>query len=471
MRVSSSRSVLFVMLAATLSAATARATCGGGGGGGVGGMTPRGGGSEPAQVYHVPWKVVQPGTAAASTPLALYWLPATREEVKGSDLLVSRQLTVYSGQCVGMQLVAPEDTATIEKLGATGKLPAAILVDTEGKVIRQADAVDGKLKVGSVEKMLKDELAAREKAVNSQLDEAKKKAAADKASAIAQYTKVWEQRCLFPSTARKAQRALKDLGVEVKDSELRPIDPDLSPATNAKISKLMARGLQAEMDEHYTEARNLYAAAAKIDAADAIPLRYLGELHRHHTGEWAKARQTFDRLLAMQPDTISRAVALHGLGKMTIHEGEYKKGLRLFEQSIAVFPLAITYRNLAVYWNSEHDHQKAYAYVQQALALEPQDPYNLVFAATYMADNGRADEALRIAKENEALLPASYNLAAIYSLLGNKGKAMELLRRHFYSYERYDAVRAHEMMEARVDYVFESLRGDKEFQELTAKAN
>jgi tetratricopeptide (TPR) repeat protein len=470
MRATPTATVLFAVLLATLSAATVRATCGGGGGGGVGGMTPRSG-SEPAQVYHVPWKVLQPGTPPAPTPLALYWLPATREEVKGSDLLVSRQLTVYSGQCIGMELVAPEDAATIEKLGATGKLPAAILLDTDGKVVRQADAVDSKLKVGAVEKMVKEELAAREKAIGSQLDEAKKKAAADKDGAIAQYTKVWEQRCLFPSHARKAQRALKDLGVEVKDSQLRLSDPDLSPSTSRKIAELMARGLTAEMDEHYTEARDLYLAAAKTDPADAVPLRYLGELYRHHTGEWAKSRQTFDRLLAMQPDTISRAVALHGLGKMTIHEGAYKKGLGLFEQSIAVFPLAITYRNLAVYWNSEHDHQKAYAYVKQALALEPADPYNLVFAATYMADSGRTEEALRIASENESLLPASYNLAAIYSLLGNKGKAMELLRRHFYSYERYDAVRAHEMMEARVDYVFESLRGDREFQELTAKAN
>jgi tetratricopeptide (TPR) repeat protein len=225
------------------------------------------------------------------------------------------------------------------------------------------------------------------------------------------------------------------------------------------------------MDEHYPEARDLYIAASQADPADTMPLRYLGELYRHHTGEWAKARQTFEHLLTMQPDTISRAVALHGLGKMTIHEGQYKKGLGLFEQSVAVFPLAITYRNLAVYWNSEGEHDKAYAFVQQALALEPTDAYNLVFAATYMADHGHAEEALRIAKDNESLLPASYNLAAIYSLLGNKGKAMELLRRHFYSYERYEAVRAHEMMEARVDYVFEKIRGDHDFQELTAKAN
>jgi len=54
--------------------------------------------------------------------------------------------------------------------------------------------------------------------------------------------------------------------------------------------------------------------------------------------------------------------------------------------------------------------------------------------------------------------------------LGQKGKAMELLHRHFYKYERYDDVRAMEKWEARVDYVFSSLKDDEEFVKLTAMA-
>ena len=33
----------------------------------------------------------------------------------------------------------------------------------------------------------------------------------------------------------------------------------------------------------------------------------------------------------MPADPLSRAVALHGLGKMTIHDGEFLKGLHLME--------------------------------------------------------------------------------------------------------------------------------------------
>jgi hypothetical protein len=50
-------------------------------------------------------------------------------------------------------------------------------------------------------------------------------------------------------------------------------------------------------------------------------------------------------------------------------------------------------------------------------------------------------------------VPASYNLAAIYAQNGQRDKALQLLRRHFFQYERYQAVRSKEMMEARVDAV------------------
>ena len=49
----------------------------------------------------------------------------------------------------------------------------------------------------------------------------------------------------------------------------------------------------------------------------------------------------------MPADPLSRAVALHGLGKMTIHDGEFKAGLALMERSMEAYPLALTYRNLA----------------------------------------------------------------------------------------------------------------------------
>jgi tetratricopeptide (TPR) repeat protein len=141
------------------------------------------------------------------------------------------------------------------------------------------------------------------------------------------------------------------------------------------------------------------------------------------------------------------------------------------ESSVQAYPLALAYRNLAVYWNSEGDAAKTGEYVHKALALDPDDPYNLIFAAAYMAGNGQGEEALKIARDNEGLLPASYNLAAIYAQTGQREKALALLKRHFFEYERYQAVRSKEMMEARVDAVFISLKSDPTFVALTSGAD
>jgi tetratricopeptide (TPR) repeat protein len=302
------------------------------------------------------------------------------------------------------------------------------------------------------------------------MESAKAKAkSGDKDGAVTEYRAVLEQKCMFPGKAKDAVKELKKLGVT--DTADVPDSISFDRGVMARVEKTMRQGLNAENSANYVEAERRYLAAHQIDPADPTPLRYLGELYRHHIGDWEKARQTFDAILAMPADPMSRAVALHGLAKMTIHEGDYKKGLGLMEESVRVYPLALAYRNLAVYWNSEGDTAKADFYTQEALKLEPNDPYNLVFAAAFMAGNGHADEALKIARENEKLLPASYNLAAIYAQAGQKDKALALLQRHFYEYERYQAVRSKEMMEARVDAVFASLLQDTQFLALTKDAD
>jgi len=443
------------------------ATCGGGGGGGMGGMS-GGGGGQAQQVYMVPWKLVKAEDAPIKQGLAVYWIPSGPDEVTRSSLRESRTLQMYSQQCVSMGLVDPR-SAIGQKYVPDGKVPAVVMIQSDGTVVGKLESKDGKLRVGDLEKLVDNQMKKMEDSLKEKLESAKSKAkAGDNDAAIAEYRSVYEQKCLFPKRAKDAQKELKKLGVEVAEV---PDAPNFDPAVTAKIEKTMRAGLKAENAYHFTEAERLYQAAHQIDPADPTPLRFLGELYRHHIGDWARARQIFDAILAMPADPMSRAVALHGLGKMTIHEGDFKKGLGLMEASVSEFPLALAYRNLAVYWNSEGDSAKANQYTQEALKLDPTEPYNLIFAAAFMAGNGHADEALKIARENEKLLPASYNLAAIYAQAGQKQKALDLLKRHFFTYERYEAVRTKEMMEARVDAVFASLIQDKDFLALTSGAD
>jgi len=446
------------------------ATCGGGGGGGTGGVGGGGNRTEgPAPaVYMVPWKIWEQ-RAAPNKGLILYWFPASDTELKKSSLRASRILTLYSGQCVTMT-VADAKTPELQPILGDSAVPVAVLANANGTPINKVENTGGKLKVEQVEKLLEAEMKQRETSLDTQLKDAKEKAkAGDNQGAIAVLKPVAEEKCLFPKKAKEAANQLKKLGVEEVGSI--PESPIFDRVQGAKIEAVMRQGLRAEIAERYVTAERLYQRAHQMDPADPTPLRYLGEVYRHHTGEWDKARATFNTILELQADPIARAVALHGLGKMTIHDGEFKKGLSLMEQSVAEFPLALAYRNLAVYWNSEGDLVQGNAYTQKALALDPKDPYNLVFAAVFMAASGHGDEALKIAQANRNLLPASYNLAAIYAQTGHRREALALLQRHFFSYERYQAVRAKEMMEARVDAVFDSLRQDSEFLALTSGAD
>ncbi len=448
------------------------ATCGGGGGGGGGGVSGGSGGGSAPEVYPVPWKIRGPKDPPAKG-LVVYWFPASKDEIKKSSLRLSRTLSLYASQCISMEL-ADGQVANAEKLVGEAKLPVAVIATPDGEPVTRVENKEGKLRVEAVEKVLQAEVKTRETTLDGQLKEAKAKAAAgEKDAAIELLRAVAVEKCMFPKKAKDASKELKKLGVDdsgIADAADYPT-PVFEAPKNARIEAIMVRGLIAENSAQYITAEKLYQRARLMDPADPTPLRYLGELYRHHTGDWDKARATFNEILNMPADPLSRAVALHGIGKITIHDGEFKKGLHLMEESVAEYPLALTYRNLAVYWNSERDLKKGDEYTQKALALDPKDPYNHVFAAVWMSAAGRGAEALKIAGQNFHLLPASYNLAGIYAQNGQRKKALALLRRHFYEYERYHAVREKEMMEARVDAVFDSLRNDSDFLALTRHAD
>jgi tetratricopeptide (TPR) repeat protein len=458
-----------VALLALFFAQSSFATCGGGGGGGGGGMNNGGGGGgSNAPVYVVPWKVA---TTPPAGGLVLYWFPASTNELRNSSLKESRTLSGYASQCVAMQL-ADMKLANADKLIGDSKLPVAVLAKADGTPINKVENTNGKLKVTDVEKLVDTEMKQRKSAVSTQMKDASEKVkAGDKDGAITIYKSVAEQKCLFKKEANDASKELKKLGI----AEIGAIQPVrefiFERRQSVIIERTMKRGLAAELNANYVLATKLYMRAHSMDPADPTPLRFLGENYRHNIGAWDKAREVFNQILDMPADPLSRSVALHGLGKMTIHDGEFKKGLALMERAVEEYPLALAFRNLAVYWNSEGNPIKGNEYTEKALALDPHDPYNVVFAAVFMAANGKKDRALKIARANINLMPASYNLAAIFAQNGKRDQALQLLRRHFYQYERYQSVRAKEMMEARVDAVFESIRTDREFVALTSDAD
>src|SRR5205807_4474882 len=277
------------------------ATCGGGGGGGMGGMG--GGGASGSQTYQVPWRLIQPETPVKEG-LAVYWFPISKEEVEKSSLRESRTLQLYSQQCVTMGIVDVQSTLG-QKYVPDGKLPVALLVQADGTVVTKLENQNGRLKVGDLEKLVESEMKKRESAVKEKMEAAKAKAkSGDNQAAIAELKQIVEQKCMFPGKAKDAVKELKKLGVTDMNAEAMPDGPNFDPAVSAKIQKTMTMGLMAENDAKYTLAQKYYTAAHNLDPNDPTPLRYLGELYRHHTGEWDKARTTFNQILAMPADLL-----------------------------------------------------------------------------------------------------------------------------------------------------------------------
>ncbi len=171
--------------------------------------------SAEAPVTFVPWKVLNPGDEPVSADLILYWIPASREEMRRSALLTSRVLATYAAQCIGMQVIRPDDVIMIDKLGATGKLPAAVITDAAPTVLGSLFGEKGALPAVAVEKLVRDTFDRADRDSDKLLDDARaRRDAGDRDAAAEMYRKVLAERCLFPRKARDAERALKKLAVK-----------------------------------------------------------------------------------------------------------------------------------------------------------------------------------------------------------------------------------------------------------------
>ena len=320
------------------------ATCGGGGGGGGGGMSgggSGGGGGTAPQVYHVPWAAWSSKDAPTVSGLVLYWFPASQDELNKSSLRTSRALSLYAAQCVTMKVADAAQPATQNVLG-DAKPPVAVLATPDGSVINKAEGKNNFLKVEQVEKLVESELKQRETAVDTQLKEAKEKEkAGDKDAAIKLYQSVAGEKCMFPKKAKDAAKELKKLGVAeiagATDDQLFSI-PVFEKRQSALIERTMQRGLVAENNARYLTAEKLYRQAHLMDPAD--PRRCVISANSIATTSAIGTK----RARPSTPFSTCRPIRFRApwrctvLGKITIHEGEFKKGLGLMEQSVAEYP-------------------------------------------------------------------------------------------------------------------------------------
>src|SRR5208282_270676 len=129
-------------------------------GGGRGGITPANG-EETA--YRVPWKIMKVTDPVVGEGITVYWFPSSVDEARRSSLLTSRQLTLYSSQCVSM-VIADSGFDAVQYLLNGSKLPIVVVLDNTGKTIARIDNKGGNLNVEQVEKTIDNEVKQRESA-------------------------------------------------------------------------------------------------------------------------------------------------------------------------------------------------------------------------------------------------------------------------------------------------------------------
>lgn len=159
----------------------------------------------------VPWKVLA-GEERVDAPLTLFWIPASSDELRRSELLTSADLTLFSARCVAMRVVRFDDGARLARLKIGEELPVAVLVDRDSRLLGRVESVDGVLPLTKIEELVRDELNAREGLAEAALDEARRRAdSGELDAALAIYNSLWEQRCVCPRQGKDARRAMKKL--------------------------------------------------------------------------------------------------------------------------------------------------------------------------------------------------------------------------------------------------------------------
>lgn len=163
------------------------------------------------RVTLVPWEVLDPAEPV-DAPLVLFWIPATPDELRRSDLLTSYDLTLFSSRCVAMRVVRFNDSARLATLDVGPEVPMVVLTDREGNVLGRVEADDGELPLAEVEDLVREELDEREAEADALLDRARNRAEArDDRAAMTLYQQVWAERCVCPRQGRDAKRAMRKL--------------------------------------------------------------------------------------------------------------------------------------------------------------------------------------------------------------------------------------------------------------------
>ena len=189
---------------------------------------------------------------------------------------------------------------------------------------------------------------------------------------------------------------------------------------------------QAYAEKDYLRAARLCDEQIALSKAHEIDLLRMKARLMEKSGEPAKARETYERVLAQREYQWARS----GLAKIRMADGDYEQARQMFQTVIAENRYYIdAYDQLALAWQKMGKHEEALNVLERAAKLSPNSvprQRNLGQASLKLGNVGMAEKAFRkcisIGEYSIRKTPDAYlGLARVCGLKNDPKEALQLL--------------------------------------------
>lgn len=189
---------------------------------------------------------------------------------------------------------------------------------------------------------------------------------------------------------------------------------------------------QAYVEKDYLRAARLCDEQIALNKAHEIDLLRMKARLMEKSGEPAKARETYERVLAQREYQWARS----GLAKIRMADGDYEQARQMFQTVIAENRYYVdAYDQLALAWQKMGKHEEALNVLERAAKLSPNSvprQRNLGQASLKLGNVGMAEKAFRkcisIGEYSIRKTPDAYlGLARVCGLKNDPKEALQLL--------------------------------------------
>jgi tetratricopeptide (TPR) repeat protein len=250
--------------------------------------------------------------------------------------------------------------------------------------------------------------------------------------------------------------------------------------------------------EGYPKAKAAVKKALELDDTLAEAHANSGALAMFYDLDWVRAEQEFKRALELDPNypityelysyllsitgrveegiaKINRAREADPLSVLLSSDAgqayywarRYDEAIKQYQQSIQMDANdPATYLGLGIVYMQKGMHHEAIAVYHKATETSERTSYILGPLGHALAVSGRRDEALKVLEELKAMsrkkYVSPYDLAVLYTGLGEKDKAIEQLNKAYVE-------RAGWIIDLKVEPTFDTLRSDPRFTDLVRR--